>query len=257
MNKFSIGIDVGSRTTKIVLLQDKKIIFSKISDTGVNPRKTSDNLLEEIHNKFDIPSKTKIFTTGYGRKIVSGTQKAISEISCHAKGVHFLFPEVNTIIDIGGQDSKVILLNSKGKVIDFVMNDKCAAGTGRFLEVAANILELTVEELGNESEKSDKKIEIDSTCVVFAESEIIGLISQQVKRADIIASIHSSIAHRTKSLVAQLSYQNPIVFTGGVAKNLGMRKAISEILNIEMLVPENSSITGALGAALLAFEDDK
>ncbi|MCD4819747.1 MAG: acyl-CoA dehydratase activase [Candidatus Cloacimonetes bacterium] len=252
-----MGIDVGSRTTKIILLQDRNVIFSEISDTGVNPRKTSNELLKIIQNKFDIPSKTKIFTTGYGRKIVIDSQKAISEISCHAKGVHFLFPDVRTIIDIGGQDSKAILLNSKGKVIDFVMNDKCAAGTGRFLEVAANILELTVEDLGIESEKSNKKIEIDSTCVVFAESEIIGLISQQVKRADIIASIHYSIAHRTKSLVAQLPYQAPIVFTGGVAKNSGMRKAISKTLGIDIFVPENSSITGALGAALLALEDEK
>jgi (R)-2-hydroxyacyl-CoA dehydratese activating ATPase len=254
MNNFAIGIDVGSRTTKIVLLQGKKIVFSKISNTGVNPRKTSDKLLQEIKSKFDVPFSTKIFTTGYGRKIVTGTQKAISEISCHAKGVQFLFPQVNTIIDIGGQDSKVILLNSKGKVIDFVMNDKCAAGTGRFLEVAANILELTVEDLGKESEKSKNRIEIDSTCVVFAESEIIGLISQQIKRYDIIAAIHTSIAHRTKGLVSQLPYKTPIVFTGGVAKNSGMRKAISRTLNIEMLIPENSSITGALGAALLSLE---
>jgi len=254
MQKISIGIDSGSRTTKIVFFQNNRIKYSKVINSGVNPKKTSELLFKKTLSNLKINEKdiSKIYATGYGRKLVRFADKQVSEISCHAKGVNFLFPHARTVIDIGGQDSKVILLNEKGKVTDFVMNDKCAAGTGRFLEVVAHIFELTVDELGKISLKSNEKIEIDNTCVVFAESEIIGLISLGKKTEDIIMSVHHSIAKRTKSFLSQLHWQKPVIFTGGVAKNIGMTKAISMVLNTEIIVPENSFITGALGVAIFA-----
>lgn len=169
--------------------------------------------------------------------------------------MNFLFPDARTVIDIGGQDSKAILLDPKGKVYDFMMNDRCAAGTGRFLEVVANILELTVDEMSRISVCGNNDLEINSTCVVFAESEIVGLISQGKKPADIVDAVNRSVAKRILNLISQLHWKNPVIFTGGVAKNRGMQKAISSALNTEIIVPENPLITGALGAAIFAEED--
>lgn len=252
----TVGIDLGSRLSKIVIVKNDKSIYHDINDTGVNPQKTAEQLLNEALRESDLNRAEidGIFSTGYGRNIVPFADKRVSEISCHAKGVNYFFPNAKTVIDIGGQDSKAILLGNNGKVIDFVMNDKCAAGTGRFLEVAANILEITVEDLQKVSLQSKEDIDINSTCVVFAESEIIGLIAAGKKSGDIVKAIHNSIARRIKNLLAQLSWQSPVIFTGGVAKNDGMIKAISKTLREEVLVPENSLITGALGAALLAAE---
>lgn len=160
------------------------------------------------------------------------------------------------MIDIGGQDSKIIVLAKDGKVLDFAMNDKCAAGTGRFLEVTANILEITVDDLGKTADESKEDIDINSTCVVFAESEIIGLIAAGKHPADIVSSVHRSIAKRIKNLMSQMSWQKPVIFTGGVAQNLGMKKSIARILNVKIGSPDNSLITGALGAALYAFDQN-
>ena len=254
--QLNIGIDLGSRMAKIVLLQNNDILYNEIRDTGVNPQKSANCLMENAltNCNLDRSQINRIFSTGYGRNIVPFADKRISEITCHAKGVHYFFPSTRTVIDIGGQDSKVILLSEKGKVVDFIMNDKCAAGTGRFLEVAANILEITVDHLHDVSEQCKEDIDINSTCVVFAESEIIGLIAAGKDPADIVKAIHRSIAKRTKNLMAQLHWQSPVVFTGGVAKNIGMQKAISGILGETLSVPENSFITGALGAAILAAD---
>ncbi len=250
----TVGIDLGSRMSKIVILDNDNIVYSNVTDTGVNPKKVAESLLEEsLRNtslsKLDIKA---IYSTGYGRNIVPFSNKRISEISCHAKGSNYFFPNARTIIDIGGQDSKIILVDENGHVKDFVMNDRCAAGTGKFLEVTATTLETTIDELGDISSLAKKKIDINSTCVVFAESEIIGLIADGFEKAEIINSVHRSIAKRTKNLASQLQCQNPIVFTGGVAKNSGMQRAISNIMNSDVIVPENSFITGALGAAIFA-----
>ncbi|MDO9578803.1 MAG: acyl-CoA dehydratase activase [Candidatus Cloacimonadales bacterium] len=252
----NIGIDLGSRLSKLVVLQNNDILYQEVTDTGVNPQKTASRLLENALEKTKLERSKidKIFSTGYGRNIVPFADNRISEISCHAKGVNFFFPKAKTVIDIGGQDSKAILLAEKGKVIDFVMNDKCAAGTGRFLEVVANILEITVDDLQEISLQSKEDIDINSTCVVFAESEIIGLIAAGKEPADIVKAIHRSIARRIKNLIAQMAWQTPVIFTGGVATNKGMQKAIAETLGEEISVPQNSFITGALGAALLASE---
>jgi predicted CoA-substrate-specific enzyme activase len=247
------GFDVGSRTTKLVAMRDNKIIDSKVTESGMEPQKKVFELWHELQNKF---SKTdfKVVSTGYGRNLVTFADKIISEIGCQAKGVHYLFPEARTIIDIGGQDSKIILKNHVGKVVDFVMNDKCAAGTGRFLEMAATIFGVSVSELGNLALQSSESVKIDNTCVVFAESEIISLIASQQKRENIIAGVHSSIAHRIKSMTAALPWEKPLVFTGGVAHNSGMIHAIGKMFQTQPLIPPESSITGAIGAALFASE---
>ena len=256
MKSFTVGIDSGSRTTKIVVLNKRNLIFSDITDTGVNPKKTAEKLYHNALLECSLSESeiSAIYSTGYGRNIVLFADKKVSEITCHARGVNFLFPEARTVIDIGGQDSKVILLDENGKVSDFVMNDKCAAGTGRFLEVVAHIFEITVDDLGDHSLNSKKEIDINNTCVVFAESEIIGLISLGNRTEDIIMAVHRSIAKRTKNLLSQLAWRKPLVFTGGVAKNCGMKKALSVVLNSEIITPDYSSMTGALGAALFAGE---
>jgi len=252
----TIGIDLGSRMSKIVVLNDDKIIYSNVVDTGVNPKKIAELLLNDALKETSISKLeiTNIYSTGYGRNIVPFSDKRISEISCHAKGANYFFPKARTIIDIGGQDSKIIIVDENGHVKDFVMNDRCAAGTGKFLEVTATTLETTIDELGDISQTATDKININSTCVVFAESEIIGLIAEGLEKPDIINAVHRSIAKRTKNLASQLHWQEPIVFTGGVAKNKGMQIAISEIMGTEMIVPDNSFITGALGAAIFAKE---
>ncbi|MDA3814461.1 MAG: acyl-CoA dehydratase activase [Candidatus Cloacimonetes bacterium] len=253
----TIGIDLGSRMSKIVILEKNKILYTNVTDTGVNPKKKSEDLLnialkETVISTTDIKS---IYSTGYGRNIVPFSDKRISEISCHAKGANYFFPNARTIIDIGGQDSKIILVDESGHVKDFVMNDRCAAGSGKFLEVTATTLETTIDDLGKLSQISTRKIDINSTCVVFAESEIIGLIAEGLEKSDIINAIHRSISIRTKNLTSQLHWQKPIVFTGGVAKNSGMQLALSEIMGTKVIVPENSFITGALGAAIFAKEN--
>jgi len=253
----TIGIDLGSRTSKLAVIQDGKHLLSLHQTTGVNPQKTARELYEQAKANLNLTDAeiAKIYSTGYGRNIVDFSAKKISEISCHAKGVNFLFPLARAIIDIGGQDSKAILVNQQGRVLDFVMNDKCAAGTGRFLEVAANILEVTVDDLGDLAMQSKQDVEVNSTCVVFAESEIIGLISQGIVAPDIIHSVHLSIAKRTRNMIARLAWQQPLIFTGGVAKNIGMQKALAQVLQTEITTPEDPFITGALGAASFAYQD--
>ncbi len=254
--KIFVGLDIGSRTSKIIAFQEKKIIFSDQKYTGVKPDRTAIELKEKMCEKLKIVESdiARIITTGYGRNIVKFSQNKISEISCHARGVNYFFPEARTVIDIGGQDSKVIILDKKGKVKDFMMNDRCAAGTGKFLEVAANTLETSVTELGELAAISKNNIKINSTCVVFAESEMIGLIAEGVQKADIVKAVHFSIARRIKNMVARLNWKEPVIFTGGVAKNSGMKKALIETLGCGVNIPSDPFITGALGAAIFAYE---
>jgi predicted CoA-substrate-specific enzyme activase len=247
------GFDVGSRTTKLAVFQSGKLIETYISDSGMEPHKTVSLLWNKHKDKYPA-NRSIVVSTGYGRNVVPFADKIISEITCQAKGIHWLFPHVKTIIDIGGQDSKVILKDNFGRVIDFVMNDKCAAGTGRFLEMTATIFGIAVSELGNLAMKSEHTLKINNTCVVFAESEIINLIASQYKKEDIIAAIHFSIASRIKSMFSPLQWSEPFAFTGGVAQNAGMVSALSQIWQFPLIVPPDSSLTCAIGAALLAGE---
>jgi len=194
-----------------------------------------------------------IVATGYGRLNVPFADRQITELTCHARGVYNLFPGVKTAIDIGGQDAKCLKIKH-GKLVDFVMNDKCAAGTGRFLEVIAAALGISLEDLGKLSLKSTKLITISNICTIFAQQEITSRLSEGEKAEDIIAGMHHALASRVAALAQRLKIEPDVVLTGGVAKNIGIVKAMSEILGCELLVPEDPLLTGAMGAAILARE---
>lgn len=253
----AVGIDVGSLSSKAVLF-DGEIRDWLIQPTGWSPKKAGQEVYRELlkRNDCDLDSVDYVIATGYGRISLGFIQKAVTEITCHARGAYYLFPDTRTIIDIGGQDSKVIGINSQGRVLDFLMNDKCAAGTGRFLQVAANALGLDVEELSKTSLKLGS-VPISSMCTVFAESEIISLLAQGEQKERIINGIHTSISRRIKAMVSQIGDREQIVFTGGVAKNLALKKVLENEISRLIVVPEEPQIMGALGAALLAYEEVK
>jgi len=192
--------------------------------------------------------------TGYGRSNLPFVPKRVTEITCHGRGARYLFPKTRTILDIGGQDSKVIRLTAYGKVADFAMNDKCAAGTGRFLEVMARALEVDLDEMGPLSLRSTRLIPISSMCTVFAESEVISLVAQSTAREDILNGIHHSICTRLAAMMDRVGLEPELTMTGGVAKNLGMVEHIRSMKGMEPNVPQEPQIVGALGAALIAVE---
>ncbi|MBW2250921.1 MAG: 2-hydroxyglutaryl-CoA dehydratase, partial [Deltaproteobacteria bacterium] len=193
-----------------------------------------------------------IVSTGYGRASVNFADKAMTEIICHGKGAYFINPEIRGVIDVGGQDSKAILLDTNGQVENFAMNDKCAAGTGRFLEVMANALEVDLNQLGDIGLKADNPSKISSICTVFAESEVISMIAGQQKRENIIAGIHESAAARVAILATKIKLIEPVVMTGGVAKNKGMVAALEKRLGFKIIVGDSPQENGAIGAAVLA-----
>ncbi len=253
-----IGIDIGSRNTKIVVADDhdSRIIYRAYCDTGINPVLTLKHLLSEASKQTQEIEKANVirYATGYGRNMIP-SDRVVSEISCHAKGVLHYYPETRTIIDIGGQDCKVISVDQTGKVADFVMNDKCAAGTGRFLEMVAIRLQIPCSELDAVASAATQKLNLSSTCVVFAESEIINLIAQGHTASEIAHAVHLSIADRIIAQINQLNWQPPVVFTGGVALNSDLRSIFSKRLQCEIMIPPEPELTGALGAALIAVSD--
>ncbi|MFQ3549411.1 MAG: acyl-CoA dehydratase activase [Armatimonadota bacterium] len=254
--KIYCGIDSGSLSTDCVLWDGNKIISYSIMPTLTSAEKAANIALESCLSKtnYKINDIAKIVTTGYGRYNISNSDKAVTEITCHARGARKLFDEVMTIIDIGGQDSKIIKLTPEGRVDDFVMNDKCAAGTGRFLEVMAIALGTDIENMGELSLKSKNDISISSTCTVFAESEIIGLISRGIVKSDIAYGLHKSVAERIFAMTSRLKCKPPYIMTGGVAKNIGVVRAVSEKLEYDVIVPNEPQIVGALGAVLISTE---
>lgn len=257
---YYLGVDIGSATTKVVLLlsvnSEDKILDYIIKDTGPNGNKIAKELISEVLDKHRLTLNDikNIVATGYGRVNVDFTDNSKTEISCHAKGVYFLFPKVRTIIDIGGQDSKVIKVGKNGLVLDFVMNDKCAAGTGRFIEVMSKVLQVSLEEFGSIHLKTSEYVEITNICTVFAESEIITLISEGISKERIIKGINYSVARRAISLAKRVGIEEEVVISGGVAKNIGVVKALEELIGTEIKVPYEPQIMGALGAALFAKE---
>jgi (R)-2-hydroxyacyl-CoA dehydratese activating ATPase len=253
---FSLGIDIGSITTKAAVMKDGVLIGTHVGFTGYNIgkawRHVTDELLVELGQK--LTAIDKIVSTGYGRAGVETAHKTITEITCHAAGVHFCSPHINSIIDIGGQDSKSILLDDNGRVRDFAMNDKCAAGTGRFLEVMARALQVDLEEFGEISLRAENPGKISSLCTVFAESEVISLISKGELRENIIAGIHESIATRISAMANRVGLRPPLMMTGGVAKNIGVVRALEKKLGMTIEVLESAQVMGAIGAAVLAAE---
>jgi predicted CoA-substrate-specific enzyme activase len=251
-----LGIDIGAVSAKAVFLKDNGMYSYEVMDTGSNIELIADRVVKRVLEKAKIAfdDVKGIVATGYGRISVPFADKKVTEITCHARGVYHLIPKVRTIIDIGGQDSKGMRVDETGNVIDFVMNDKCAAGTGRFLEVMAKALELKVDDLGLISLESRNPCRISSVCTVFAESEVVSLRAEGKAREDIIAGIHKSIASRIGAMMSQVGHEWVTVLTGGVAKNRGVIKELEDELKITMSTPENPQITGALGAALIASD---
>ncbi len=256
MNYF-VGIDVGSTQTKGVLINERKEIIEKnLIDTAVDLTKTAEKMLNSLVDLSKIEKKHIKFIvgTGYGRYKVTFGNVQVTEIACHAKGANFLFPNTKTVIDIGGQDTKVIRAGENGEVIDFSMNDKCAAGTGRFLSAAADILNLTLSEIGPISLKSSKPVKLTSVCTVFVESEILSYIARAKKVEDILRGVHISIANRTLSLAKRVGINKEITFTGGVSRNIGMVKALEEKLGTNINTSDLTHFAGAIGASLYALE---
>jgi (R)-2-hydroxyacyl-CoA dehydratese activating ATPase len=251
----TIGIDVGSITAKAALIKEGKLLSTAVITTGYNSKNAGEAVFEKILSEAGVVRSeiNGIVATGYGRNSVAFAGKSITEITCHAAGAHFLNLSVRSVIDIGGQDSKAIVMDDSGKVKDFAMNDKCAAGTGRFLEVMARALEVDINDFGSISLTADNPAKISSLCTVFAESEVISLIAKGEKRKNIIAGIHESIGSRVAAMAGRVGLTSPVMMTGGVAKNIGVVKALEVKTGKPIEVSEMAQLTGAIGAALIAM----
>lgn len=260
MNKdYYLGVDIGSASSKAVLMNgDKEIIGTHVVQLGTGtsgPKKVIDELFSKVG--IDIDEINYAVGTGYGRYSLEYVDKQISEISCHAKGINFEFKNVRTVLDIGGQDVKAISVDQKGRVLSFYMNDKCAAGTGRFLEVMARILEVDIGDLEKLDELATEEITVSSTCTVFAESEVISLLSKGTKREDVARGVHNSIINRALGLLYKTDMEKDFSLTGGVAQNKGVVRVLEKVLNEKVYISEKPQIIGALGAAIFAVEYGK
>ena len=255
---FTCGIDVGSVSSEAVIVDrsgdSPGILAYAIMPTGGDSKQTATKIFQQVLKKAGLSENRigSIIATGYGRINIPFADKNITEISCHARGVINYYPGTRTVVDVGGQDSKVIKLDDEGNPIDFLMNDKCAAGTGRFLEVMAKALEIDLLDFADIFMKTADKVDISSTCTVFAESEIVSLIGHGVEKNRIIKGLTYSITDRLVSMIERIGLEEPLCMTGGVAKNLAVVKALEERLETSINIPEEPQITGALGAALLA-----
>ncbi|MDP9264168.1 MAG: acyl-CoA dehydratase activase [Acidobacteriota bacterium] len=257
--RIAAGVDVGSTQTKAVLLSDNggvSITARALVDTGANVRKAAEHAFHEVCKAAGIhPSDVGfVVGTGYGRYNISFGHTQMTEITCHARGAHFVFPGTRTVIDMGGQDSKAIAVGADDEVLDFVMNDKCAAGTGRFLANAADVMAIGLDEVGPLSLRGTKPVKITTVCTVFVESDILSYLSQGKKAEDILAGVHLAIARRTMSLARRVPLEPEITMTGGVARNIGMVKALEEVLGQPLKISPDAHFMGAIGAAVFAME---
>ena len=254
--KFTAGVDIGALSTDAVVLCESGIAGYAVIPTGAIASVAATAALKEACAKAGIEMEeiSRITATGYGRSEAAMANQTITEITCHAVGARYLFPNASSVIDIGGQDCKVIRLSQSGRVEDFIMNDKCAAGTGRFLEVMAQALHMTLSEMADMAANAKNKIRISSTCTVFAESEVVGLIGQGAAPEEIAAGLFDAVAERIYGMVRRIRAEQPFVFSGGAAKNAGVVSAIEKRLKSSVLLPFEPQIVGALGAAILATE---
>jgi predicted CoA-substrate-specific enzyme activase len=252
MSEYFAGIDVGSTMTKAVILE-KGIIASVIGPTGPEQRRLANRVMQKALDQagLALDAISYIVSTGYGRINVPFADKQVTEISCHAKGVVSLFPKARTIIDIGGQDSKAINVDATGRVTNFIMNDKCAAGSGRFIEVIAESLGLPLQEVGMVSLQSVAPATISNICTIWAQQEVASGLAEGVAIPDLLAGVHRSLADRVARMVRRIKVEKEVVLTGGGGKNKGLHHALEEQLTCEILLPPEPLITGALGAALL------
>ena len=251
------GCDVGSLTAEAVLLENGEILGSEILLVRPTAEQSARDVMDKLFSRLSLSYDDIGFVvaTGYGRETIPFADGNLSEISCHAKGAHFLVPSIRTVIDVGGQDCKAIRVGADGSVEDFVMNDKCAAGTGRSLELNSEALGVKVSELGPLSLEAEEAIVITSQCSIFTELEIMHLLMEGRRTADIAAGINQAMSRRVKMLAGRVGIQKEVGITGGVSKNVGVVKMLEELLNVEFVgFPEDPQIMGALGAALFAAE---
>lgn len=250
---YSIGIDSGSVATKGVLFDGKNIVKKIIIPTGSSPKNTSNQVYNMLLENIDKSEIKKVIGTGYGRVSMDFADKKVTEITCHTKGIFFLNKNIRTILDIGGQDSKVINLDENGSVVNFIMNDKCAAGTGKFLEITSNKLDNDIENI-DELAKGATPENISSMCTVFAESEIISLLAKEVPKERIAAGIIKSISNKGISLLNKAEIKEEIAFTGGLAQSKELVKMLEKGLNKKIFVAEDAQMIGALGAAIIGYK---
>jgi predicted CoA-substrate-specific enzyme activase len=259
--RFAAGVDVGSTQTKAVLMEDDggngpRLVARALVDTGANVQKAAEHGFHVACREAGIPAQGVGFVvgTGYGRYKITFGNAQMTEITCHARGAAFLCPGTRTVIDMGGQDSKAISIGANGEVLDFVMNDKCAAGTGRFLANAADVMGISLDEVGPLSLQGKQPVKITTVCTVFVESDLLSYLAQGKKPEDILNGVHLAIARRTVSLARRVPIEPQIALTGGVARNVGMVKALEQVLNATLQVSSEAHFTGAIGAALFALE---
>lgn len=250
------GCDIGSLTAKAVILKDGKVAASAVIRAKTNPEASAREVMDLALEKAGLAMESIAYCvgTGYGRKHIPFVTDVESEIACHGKGAVWQVPSARTVVDIGGQDCKAIKVDANGGVMRYVYNDKCASGTGRFLEIIADALEVKLEEMGGLAAQSKKKLTLSNQCVVFAETEIISLVSEGAEAADIVRALHHAVANRAASLAKSIMVESDVVMSGGVARNPGMFGALGEALGVTLHSLEDPQINGALGAALFAQE---
>lgn len=257
--RIAAGVDVGSTQTKAVVMSDNggvRILARALVDTGANVQRAAERAFDKCCQEAGLNSSAVGFVvgTGYGRYKIAFGNTQMTEITCHAKGAGFLCPGTRTVIDMGGQDSKAISVGANGEVLDFVMNDKCAAGTGRFLANSAEVMGISLDEVGPLSLEAKHPVKIATVCTVFVESDILSYLAQGRTGADILGGVHTAIAKRTLSLARRLTIEPEITMTGGVARNIGMVKALEQVLGQKIQVSPDAQFIGAVGAALFALE---
>jgi predicted CoA-substrate-specific enzyme activase len=254
---YGAGVDVGSTQTKAVIVDESPAIVARaLIATGANVSRAGENAFLAACEAAGLPREAVgyVVGTGYGRYKVTFGDAQITEITCHARGAHSLFPATRTVIDMGGQDTKAIKVGADGSVMDFSMNDKCAAGTGRFLSAAADVTGVTLDDLGAVALRARNPVRLTSVCTVFVESDILSYLAQRKTVEDILGGVHKAIATRTMALVRRVGVEDEVTFTGGVSRNVGMVSALEAVLGRPLNVSPDGHFTGALGAALFAME---
>lgn len=254
---YAAGVDVGSTQTKAVIIdEERRIVGRALTDTGANVMLAAEGSFQEALKDSDLREEEVeyIVGTGYGRYKVTFGNTQVTEISCHGRGAVHMFPDTRTVVDMGGQDTKAISVAPTGEIVDFCMNDKCAAGTGRFLGAASSALDIPLERLGPTALEGERPVKISTTCTVFAESEVLSWLGKGKKIEDILLGVHQSIAARSAGLLRRVGINDQVTFTGGVARNTAMIATLNERLGVEVNVSEESHYMGALGAALFALD---
>lgn len=254
----TVGMDLGSVASKAVLYNGKDIVAKSLYATGWSPKETAESIVKDLCEQAKISKEdiSYIIGTGYGRVSIPFADETITEISCHGRGAHFFDEEIHTVIDIGGQDSKIISINDQGQVVDFLMNDKCAAGTGRFLQVMSQALGVDISELSDLGEKGEP-VHVSSMCTVFAESEVVSLIGEGNKKEDIAHGLIESVANRVITMTGRIGLREKVFFSGGLAQIPLLRKILNEKLNTEIVYNNLSQFLGAIGAAVIAYDKAK